>query len=161
LGENLPCIGGSSGLLTFTMMNHFHDFWKRNCMISALKYSIWCSDLHTLCSIDMKVNSTFNIHIMYSDVMVLYSFLFCYCRSNREHSTILCYFTRHSCQYVSQPWLFRTCKWPSWCLNFSVWLEENILFEHKKLKLWNKRHFVENKTDCAACLKNAANFFVV
>jgi len=37
---------------------------------------------------------------------------------------------------------------------------ENILFEHKKLKLRNKRLFVKNNTDCAACLKNAANFLV-
>jgi len=59
---------------------------------------------------------------MYSDVMVPYSFLFCYSRSNREHSTILCYFTQHSCQYVSRPWLFRTCKWPSCYFNFSMWL---------------------------------------
>jgi hypothetical protein len=24
---------------------------------------------------------------------------------------------------------------------------KNILFEQKKIRLWNKRHFVENKTD--------------
>jgi len=41
-----------------------------------------------------------------------------------------------------------------------MWLMEKILFEHKKLKLWNKRHFVENETDCAAHLKIAANFLV-
>jgi len=35
-----------------------------------------------------------------------------------------------------------------------------IVFEHKKLKLLSIRHFVENKTDCAANLKNAANFLV-
>jgi hypothetical protein len=33
-----------------------------------------------------------------------------------------------------------------------------ILFEQKKIKLRNKWHFVENKTDNAACLKNAVNF---
>jgi hypothetical protein len=37
---------------------------------------------------------------------------------------------------------------------------ENVLFERKKIKLWNKQHFVENKTNYAVCLKNAVNFLV-
>ena len=32
---------------------------------------------------------------------------------------------------------------------------KNILFEQRKIKLWNKQYFVENKTDYAACFKNA------
>jgi hypothetical protein len=35
----------------------------------------------------------------------------------------------------------------------------NIIWtEQKKIKVWNKRQFVENKTDYVACLKNAVNF---
>jgi hypothetical protein len=37
---------------------------------------------------------------------------------------------------------------------------KNILFGQKKIKLSNKQHFVESKTDYAACLKNAINFLV-
>jgi len=29
-----------------------------------------------------------------------------------------------------------------------------VLFEWKKLKLFKKHNFVENKTNCAACLQN-------
>jgi hypothetical protein len=35
-----------------------------------------------------------------------------------------------------------------------------VLFEQKKVKLWNKWHFAENKTDYAACFKNLVNFLV-
>jgi hypothetical protein len=35
---------------------------------------------------------------------------------------------------------------------------KNILLEQKKIKLRNKWHFVENKTDYAACLRNEINF---
>ena len=31
-------------------------------------------------------------------------------------------------------------------LNFSSWFMKNVLFEPKKIKLWNKHYFVENKT---------------
>jgi hypothetical protein len=37
---------------------------------------------------------------------------------------------------------------------------KDILFEQKKINLWNKRHFVENETDYAACLEDAVNFLV-
>jgi len=37
---------------------------------------------------------------------------------------------------------------------------KNVLFEQKKIKLWNKWHFVENKTDYAARLKNAVKLLV-
>ena len=34
------------------------------------------------------------------------------------------------------------------CLTLTISLVyENVLFEHKKIKLWNKWHFVENKTE--------------
>jgi hypothetical protein len=35
-----------------------------------------------------------------------------------------------------------------------------VAFEQKKIKLLNKQHFVENKTDYPGCLKNALNFLV-
>ena len=34
---------------------------------------------------------------------------------------------------------------------------KNILFEQNEIKLWNKQHFVENKTDYSGCLKNAVS----
>ena len=37
---------------------------------------------------------------------------------------------------------------------------KNVSPEHKKIKLLNKWRIVENKTDNAACLKNAVNFLV-
>jgi hypothetical protein len=37
---------------------------------------------------------------------------------------------------------------------------KNLSSEHKKIKLLNKWHFVENTTDYAACLKNAVNILV-
>jgi hypothetical protein len=37
---------------------------------------------------------------------------------------------------------------------------KNVLFEYKKIKLLNKWHFVENKTDYAECLQNVAHFLV-
>jgi hypothetical protein len=36
-----------------------------------------------------------------------------------------------------------------------------ILFEQKKIKLWNERQSVGNKTDFAACLNNAGNLIVL
>jgi hypothetical protein len=36
-------------------------------------------------------------------------------------------------------------KHSGWYLNVSIWFIENILFEQKGIKLWNKWHFVENK----------------
>jgi hypothetical protein len=35
---------------------------------------------------------------------------------------------------------------------------KNILFKQKKIKLGNKWHFVEKKTEYATSLKHAANF---
>jgi hypothetical protein len=35
---------------------------------------------------------------------------------------------------------------------------KKALFEWKKIKLFNKRHLVENKKRAAACLKNKGNF---
>jgi len=32
-------------------------------------------------------------------------------------------------------------------LNFSALFTKNILFEQKKIKSWNKWHYVENKTE--------------
>jgi hypothetical protein len=43
-------------------------------------------------------------------------------------------------------------------LNFSMRFMNKVLFEQKKIKLQNKQYFVENKTDYAACLKNAVKF---
>ena len=47
-------------------------------------------------------------------------------------------------------------------LNFSAWFVKKmlVLFEQKKVKLWNKQHCMENKTDDAACLKSAVNILV-
>jgi hypothetical protein len=47
-----------------------------------------------------------------------------------------------------------------WVLKFSTWFLKNVLFEQKKVKLWNKQHFLENKTNYAACIKNTVNVFV-
>jgi hypothetical protein len=38
---------------------------------------------------------------------------------------------------------------------------KKILLAQKKIKLWNERYYVGNKTDFAACLNNAVNFIVV
>jgi len=51
-----------------------------------------------------------------------------------------------------------TFKWLGWYLNFSKWYIKNVLFEQNELKLWHKCNFVKNKTDYAACLKNAVYF---
>jgi hypothetical protein len=32
-------------------------------------------------------------------------------------------------------------------LNFTTWFMKNVLFEQEKIKLLNKQHFVENKTE--------------
>jgi len=37
-------------------------------------------------------------------------------------------------------------------------MKMSVLFEHERMKLWDKWHFVENKTDYGACLKNSVNF---
>jgi len=55
-----------------------------------------------------------------------------------------------------------TLNWPGWYLNFGAWFMWGMwqLFEQKKIKLWNKRHFVENNTVYASGLKNAVYFLV-
>jgi hypothetical protein len=45
----------------------------------------------------------------------------------------------------------------TWYLRFCAFLLKT-LFELKGLKLGNKWHIVENKTDYTACIKNAVNF---
>jgi hypothetical protein len=41
-----------------------------------------------------------------------------------------------------------------WYLNFSRWFVKNVSISEKKMiKLCNESHFVENKTDHAACLE--------
>ena len=41
-----------------------------------------------------------------------------------------------------------TFKWLGRCLNFSVWFMKNMsVIWTEKDKLWNKRHFVENKME--------------
>jgi hypothetical protein len=46
-------------------------------------------------------------------------------------------------------------------ISFSAWFIKNLLFEHKRIRLWNKRHFVDTwNTNYAACLKNAVNSVV-
>jgi hypothetical protein len=42
---------------------------------------------------------------------------------------------------------YLTFKWQGLCLNFSSWFIKNVLFEQKKIKLWSKQNFVENKTE--------------
>ena len=37
---------------------------------------------------------------------------------------------------------------------------DKVLFQQKKIKLWNERHFVENKTDRTAFVKYAVKFIV-
>jgi hypothetical protein len=37
-------------------------------------------------------------------------------------------------------------KWPSWYLNFSARFMQNVLFEYKKVELWNKWNIVKNET---------------
>jgi len=37
---------------------------------------------------------------------------------------------------------------------------KNVLFEYKKIKLLNKRPFMKNKRDSAACPKKAVNFLL-
>jgi len=39
-----------------------------------------------------------------------------------------------------------TFKWPGGYLNFCAQFVKNVLLEKKRIKLWNKQHFVENKT---------------
>jgi len=36
---------------------------------------------------------------------------------------------------------------PSWYLNFSTLFTKNVLLGNRKIKLWNKQNFVENKTE--------------
>jgi hypothetical protein len=44
-------------------------------------------------------------------------------------------------------------------LKFSAWLVTNVLLEQKKIKLLNKRYFVESKVEFIKHdLKNAGNF---
>jgi hypothetical protein len=40
-----------------------------------------------------------------------------------------------------------TFKQPGWYLNCSLWFMKNVLFEQKKIKLWNKQHLVGNETE--------------
>jgi len=37
---------------------------------------------------------------------------------------------------------------------------KNVLYEYEKIKLLNKRQFMENKRDSAACPKNSVNFLL-
>jgi hypothetical protein len=39
-------------------------------------------------------------------------------------------------------------------------VDKNVLFEHKKIKLWNKWNFMENKRNYIAWFKYALNFVV-
>ena len=39
-----------------------------------------------------------------------------------------------------------TFKQQDWYLNFSIRFKKNVLFEQEQIQLWNKWHFVENKT---------------
>jgi hypothetical protein len=48
-----------------------------------------------------------------------------------------------------------TFKWLGWYLNFSTWFVKNTLFAQEKCKIIKQWLLVENKTDYAACLKNA------
>jgi hypothetical protein len=43
-------------------------------------------------------------------------------------------------------------------LNFSAWFMKSILFGYEKIKLSNTWHFLENKMDYVAHLKNAVYF---
>jgi len=47
-----------------------------------------------------------------------------------------------------------------WYLTFGAWFIKNVLLEQRKIKLLNKWHCVENKTDYVACLKNAVLSFL-
>jgi hypothetical protein len=46
---------------------------------------------------------------------------------------------------------YTLCDWPSsyqgGYLNFSAYFMTNVLFEQKKINLWKKHHFVENRTE--------------
>jgi hypothetical protein len=76
-----------------------------------------------------------------------------------KHTILITLFFWHILLKPMPPWL--TFKRPGWYVNFSAWFMINILFEQKKIKLWNKWHFVQNKRDYAAYLKNAVNVLVV
>ena len=40
-----------------------------------------------------------------------------------------------------------TFKQQGWHLQFITWFKKNVLFEKKKVKLWNTWHFVERTTE--------------
>ena len=48
-----------------------------------------------------------------------------------------------------------------WVFNFQHMVYLKQCLEHKKIKVCNKWHSVENETDCSAYLKNAVDFLVV
>jgi hypothetical protein len=45
-------------------------------------------------------------------------------------------------------WHYLTFKWLGWILILAhgLW-KTNVKFEKKEIKLWNKQHFVKNKTE--------------
>jgi len=44
--------------------------------------------------------------------------------------------------------LHLTFKWPGWYFNFSTWfMTKWVLFEQRKIKLWNKQNFMWNITE--------------
>jgi hypothetical protein len=67
------------------------------------------------------------------------------------------------CPHYIQVTLLITFIWMVFLFYFLAWFVKNmhiIWTVTKRGKLWSKKHFVENKMDCAACLKNAVNFLV-
>ena len=43
----------------------------------------------------------------------------------------------------------------------ACFIQKEILLEQKKIKLWNERRYVGNKTDFYAYLNNAVNFILI
>jgi hypothetical protein len=50
---------------------------------------------------------------------------------------------------------------PGRVIKFSAWDMKNVLLEEKKIKIRNREYLVEQKTNYAACVKNAVHFLTV
>jgi hypothetical protein len=60
------------------------------------------------------------------------------------HTCLVLYVTIGAGSLFHQLWL--VSYWGGY-LNFSARFMKNVLFEHKKIKFWNKWHYVNNETE--------------
>jgi hypothetical protein len=144
-------------------INHYDMFssinlkirWT-NTLICCIMYDV-CTDVLATLDCTVAQRSHVLINLICASICVWYMSCRSYVIVAELQKTNICHHKINSNgNFLSYIWVNKAFLFAQCCfnlyptrggyLNFCPWFINNTLYERKKLKLWNKQHFMENKT---------------